>query len=296
MNRSCRLTVLLALAGLGLAGCNGQQGLPFGWGAKKENRFTVLLMTVPGDDHVSLANHFERRTKEYTGWKDVFVVHRADHSLLFRGRYPSIDKAEPYLRQARAFQSPDSGQQVFPHAMTVPIPGQQVGPPEWNIERVPPQYYYTVLVADFFNIPKPLDPRDRLGFKPYLTRKEDAADFCKELREQNYEAYFHHGPSHSGVMIGKFDNSVVKIAQSPGKPPRRTIVSKEVHAIQKRFPHLAMNGYRVKRKIKDPKTLKIAEEYEKCRLITIPGRKPPPPETVRQPDTPTVPDRPRIFP
>ena len=292
MKRLWYALVLGALVAWGAAGCDesnpGGGGLAALLGAKgnQENQFTILLMTLEGEGHVALAKHFETRTKEYTGWKGVFVVHKDKHSLLFWGRYPSIDKAEPYLKKAKAFRSKDTGLKPFAQAMTVPLPGRQVGPAKWSVLNVPANYYYTVLVADFFNVP---DQR-------YLTRKEDTVSYCKELRDQGYEAYYHHGPSHSGVMIGKFDNSVIRMVQKPGKPVRKQVVGREVHALQKRFPFLAVNGRKLIKRVTDPKTRKTAEAAEKCRLITIPGRKARPPRVVQEPDTPVVPDRPRIFP
>jgi len=299
MNRWLCAIALLALAGSAVPGCDNSNpsrgGLAALLGIKPqgEDRFTILLMTFPkkqyGEDYVGVANHFEAQTRKYTGWENVFVIHKDDHSLLF---CKSIDEAEPYLRKAQAFRSKDTGLMPFAQAMTVPLPGSHPGPPEWNILNVPKRYYYTVLVADFFNVPDPPDPRD----PPYLTRKEDAATFCRELRQQGYEAYYHHGPSHSGVMIGTFDNSVVRIVHEPGKPPRKEVIGKEVLAIQKRKPYVAVNGHQMLYRVKDPSGKVVSKVPEKSRLIIIPGRKPPKPQIFRPPETGTVPDRPRIFP
>jgi hypothetical protein len=97
-------------------------------------------------------------------------------------------------------------------------------------------------------------------------------------------------------MIGKFDNSVIRIVHKPGKPPRKEVIGKEVLAIQKRKPYVAVNGRQMLYRVKDPSGKVVSKVPEKSRLIIIPGRKPPKPQTFRPPEAGTVPDRPRIFP
>jgi hypothetical protein len=99
---------------------------------------------------------------------------------------------------------------------------------------------------------------------------------CKELRGKRIEAFYHHGPTHSAVMVGLFDESAVRIIQRRGGETRPKVISPDVKAIQKRFPHLAVNGYEQWNVITDPVTGAKARQREKCRLITIPGRKPDP--------------------
>ena len=265
--RSRRLVwtgVLTAMAAI-VVGCNSEVGLPGGFGGllgrkadDSGDQYSILLMTVPGAQHIQQAKYFEEQTRKQTGWRDVYLVHKEDHSLLFRGKYTSIEHAEKYLRQAKKFRS-RAGTQPFPRAMTVPLAGKVIGPPEWNIENV--QCDYTVLIATFHNT------------EEVAGRKKAAVETCRWLRERGWDAYYHHGLTESGVMIGRFDRSVAKMVQRPGHPPEMMVISPKVKAVQKEFPQLAINGAQELKVHKDAKTGKVYKVPVRTKLIHHPSRK-----------------------
>lgn len=259
------LAWLLILFGSICTGCSNGDGSGGGLaellGRKADDsgdRYSILLMTVKGPKHIADAKYFEEKTKDQARWKDVYLVHKDKHSLLFRGNYTSIKQAEKYLKQAKDFRS-RVGMQPFAQAMTVPLPGKPLGPPEWNIENV--QCHYTVLIATFRDTDK------------VVGRKKAAVETCRWLRKRGWDAYYHHGLTQSGVMIGRFDRSVAKMIRPPGHPPEMMVVSPKVKAVQKAFPQLAVNGAQELKVLTDAKTGKVYKVPVRSRLIHHPSRK-----------------------
>jgi len=276
--KSLRYLLPAAMAGL-LAGCDAVALNTSGILAvgQEDDAFTILLMTLPGEGHVELAKRYEKETRDFTGWKNVFVLHKADRSDLYWGKYRSIEEAQKNLKTAKAYISP-IGMRPFTKALTVPLPGKQVGPPEWNIENV--KGPYTVLIADFYDIPE----------AGYVGRKQFAVDYCQKLREKGVEAYYHHGTSHSAVMVGVFDESAVKVIQEENRSPRKEIQDPRVQEIIRRFPFM-VNGRESYLKASDPRTGAAVRVREESKFVYIPGRK----ETLMESESPPprVKDKPR---
>ena len=268
------LSGMLILFGAICGGCADGDGLGGGLGGllgrradDSGDRYSILLMRVKGPKHIEQAKYFEQKTREQARWKDVYVVHKDKHSLLFRGNYTSVKQAEKYLKQAKDFRSA-ADMKPFGQAMTVPMPGKPIGPPEWNIENV--KCHYTVLIATFNDTDKAIG------------RKKAAVETCRWLRDRNWDAYYHHGLTHSGVMIGRFDPSVAKMIQKPGHAPEMMVISPKVKAVQKEFPQLAVNGAQELKTFKDSKTGKVYKVPVRSRLIHHPSRKVKP-QTVKFP-------------
>lgn len=76
----------------------------------------------------------------------------------------------------------------FLEARLVPVPTDDVGPPEWNVRTCPNAY--TLHVAEFYNTGQ------------FNERKAVAVQYCGMLREKGYEAYYWHGPRVSLVCVG----------------------------------------------------------------------------------------------
>ena len=268
------LTGMLILLGTICVGCANGDGSGGGLGGLlgrkadgSGDRYSILLMRVKGPKHIADARHYEEQTKKQARWEDVYVVHKDKHSLLFRGNYTSVKQAEKYLRQAKDFVS-KVNMKPFGQAMTVPLPGKPLGPPEWNIENV--KCDCTVLIATFHNT-------DRI-----FERKKAAVETCRWLRERGWDAYYHHDLTDSGVMIGRFDRSVAKMITKPGHPPELMVISPKVKAIQKEFPQLVVNGAQELIPFKDSKTGRVHKVPVRTKLIHHPSRKVAP-QTVKAP-------------
>ncbi|MFW6132392.1 MAG: hypothetical protein ACOC8F_00740 [Planctomycetota bacterium] len=239
------LAALLVVAGCdGVNGAGGLGGTSlFGRDMTQspEGEYTILLKAFAGPNHVHDANYYKEQTLQRTDWKHLQVVHEGGRSQLLWGRYATIEDAQRNLKRAKAFQPRQGGMHVYGRALVIPIPGDDPGPPEWKLAGA--DGAYTVVVAKFQNLP-------RQGIHPAVTtRKQDAVDYCRRLREQGVEAYYHHGPGSSLVTVGTFGSDAVVSVPVPGTGEggepvrfRKEIRSKAMARILRDRPKLAVNG------------------------------------------------------
>jgi cell division septation protein DedD len=93
------------------------------------------------------------------------------------------------------------------------MPKPDVGNPAWALAKA--DAAYTLQVAAF-------EPTDR--FQEF---KQAAADYCAMLREQGFEAYYHHTDAVSMVTVGLFGPAAVRVG-----PNGRSYYSREVIDLQ----------------------------------------------------------------
>ncbi len=272
-----RLTVAGVLACLAAGGCNGSPSTgPRLWGLGRaasaggrsgqveaeEAEFTILLCVL--NDPLRHAEHaatYKKNLQEREGWKGLFVVNQAGHSALYWGQYATADAAQDNLAKAKAYipPNPQAGA-IFAQALVVPLPGGDLGPPEWDLRKA--EGAYTLLVAVFKNLPE----------KKYMRRRERAVEFCTKLRQAGYEAYWHHGRGVSNVTVGTFGPDSVRPKQTP-TGAQLDILDPEIQTLQARFPHLLLNGNSVTYLTRDPRTDEvIGRETRRTHLVRIPGR------------------------
>ncbi len=223
--------------------------------------YSILLRIVATEDHVDRVKRYRGRTEKDTGWENLFVLHHAGYSELYWGKYATPKTAERNLRKARAYRT-RVGIEAFAKARTAPIPGRDIGPPEWNLVNA--NGAYTVVVAVFYDVPE----------QDYYHRKDHAIEYCRQLRQKGETAFYHHGVSVSTVTVGVFDESAVKTIKEadvirvvPYEPRAEMIVQ--------RFKYLAVNGYSEVQKILDPKTNQYRKITAKPYMAHIPKKKGP---------------------
>lgn len=259
------LTAILAA----FAGCNGadnENGAGRGWSlsnlggrerqsdADSGQGYSILLSRYqgPGGAHRQLAQQQRAMVTERFGWENVYVIHRDQVSELYWGRYDDPARAGQRLRTARA-QTDAMGQQLFPSAIITPIPGEDVGPEAWKLANNPGTY--SLLVAVFKN--------DHTARPPYTTRREDAVAYCRQLREQGYEAWYFHGGAESSVTIGSFGPDAIEIyyetvetrtSPEPVRIERSRIVDPQLNQLRETFTKLAYNGHELINVVHDART------------------------------------------
>ena len=213
-------------------------------GGAKEGNFTILLYICRGGvglSHIAQAKLFKANTEKYAEWKNLFIVHKEDHSLLYWGKYDSLEDAQPNLKKAKEYLTP-AKIKVYTTAIVVPLPGKEdVGPPEWNLDNTDPNYVYTVLVAEFHDV---------LGYRDF------AFQYCKYLRGEGRLAFYRHTATGSVVTIGLFKKAAITDTSKDGKTTR-TINDPAITALFRQFPKLAVNGREDKVAVVDPKTNQV---------------------------------------
>lgn len=250
MNKLLLSTLVLAL----LCGCGN--GLSLSGGGPEGTTYTILLHTFDSTDHVNQSKLWKRRTVENAGWDDIFVVHKDDHSVLHRGRYRSVEAAQKDLQEAKQYD-PGTGIRPYTGAILVPLPGEQVGPPEWHLNNI--QGEWTVKVAVFYDVPE----------KNYYGRKRFAVDYCERLRKEGYKAFYAHDPAKSHVYIGDFPPSAVEVNEE-GDRPSLDIREPRMKQILEDFPQLAVNGSGERVRRYDPETKQLDYVDRKSFPVRVP--------------------------
>lgn len=257
------LMVLAALAGCTPDGSGGITQTPFtpaaasGPLAPEEDCYTVGLVRLSTKE----AADYYVKSMTSVGWKDVFTIEEK-YSVpdpddakappvqltafgVCYGKFRTIEEVQGNLRQAKAYRA-QNGQTVFFPVVKI-IPGQDIGPAEYNLRNQPGPFH--LVIALFQDDAK----------ANYIGRKKFAVDFCKQLRQSGYEAYFLHVAGVSYVVLGSFgpDAVVVKpLVINPNESEDQvayriinrhqgvTIEFRDARILnyQKDFPRLAING------------------------------------------------------
>jgi len=219
-----------------LGGCAGSKPSGATW--------TILCAEMQGPNRIKIAEQVAESLKRTPGVRadDVFVMDGADGAArLYYGAYRRPLDAETGRRPIPPDMRRDldllkelgteDGRRIFLQAIPVWTPQPDVGNPAWDLRRV--SAVYTLQVAAF-------EPTD--DFLPF---KKAAADYCAILREEGYEAYYHHSTSSSIVTVGLFGEDAFEI-HSDG----RSYYSLEVRRLQEdeKLKYNLVNGhiYKVK--------------------------------------------------
>lgn len=269
-----RLAVGLLAAALAAAGCEldtfsqgaGPRQWPTATGAgagrsappAEEDAYTILLCVLNDPvRHVRDAEAYRKAMTEKVGWKGLFVVHKGGHSELFWGRYGSPADAEKDLRTAKSYRT-QTGMPIFAKAIVVPLPGRDIGPEAWRLDKAKGEY--SLLVAVFKDVPE----------KKYVGRRRFAVDYCRRLREHGYPGYFHHGKVVSHVTLGAFARNAVR-ERKTRQGQQLEILDAGIKKLRADFPELQVNGNTVTDITRDSRTGKVIRSAERqSYLIRIP--------------------------
>ena len=233
-------------------------------GGAADGNYTISLAVCRSPSgHVRQAKDFKRAAEHHTGWKNLFIVHREDYSVVYWGKYRAVADAKGNLRKAKAYRTP-AKIPVFVKALIVPLPGKEdTGPPEWQLGNTPERYVYTVMVADFYDVPE----------ADYLGRRKFAVEYCRQLRQKNIPAYYRHDPASSVVTVGLFGRSAVMVTRK-GRKFQRDVRDPRIKSIFARFPDLAVNGRQKLLRTINAKTKKIQNIPAPTYLMRIPRERP----------------------
>ena len=150
------------------------------------------------------------------------------------------------------------------------MPGSDAGASEWDIASC--RGSYSLLVAVFQDQPaaKP----------PYVGRRDFAVNYCRQLRQQGREAYYHHGPRSSSVTIGSFGRDAVQIdkeqviPQGGGRAIRREVktpIDRTLLRLMQEFPWRAYNGREFENVRKDGRGKVMSRTKAPSMVILTPG-------------------------
>ena len=219
--------------------------------SKYPGPFTVYCRKFMGpEQHEMVARHL--RALERFGMPKGYSISEPGGTVLYYGTYTKHDSplAKKDLETLRRFLYGDSRQKSFPVAGMAPIRR----PPEdyFPLTKARKNALYSLMIAVFSG------PQ-----KEGRTFQESAVLLAKTLREkEKLEAYVHHASTSSAVCLGAYDTDAIyterRIPSLSSDPrdlvrdkvttedlARRTkVVDLRARALQKKFPHMMVNGGR----------------------------------------------------
>jgi len=258
---ACAALLLATALSLSTSATASGGGLSLGARDADEEIWAIRCIALHGPERFKRAESYAAALKNVSGLKAdlVQILSDEDETVVYYGRYRrSYDgKVERYkpdhkadLKLIQSLRFP--GQEVWPFILATMevLPGQQSAHPEWDLARI--DGYWSLHVAVFYNTPD------------FHSRRSAAEEYCRLLREQGEEAYYHHGPAQSSVCIGTFPFSALReVQQEDAKAGRvrasMSIVEPKMIEAQKRFPVTLHNGHKRFDVIRDPKTGEVKE-------------------------------------
>jgi hypothetical protein len=267
--------LLLSLAGCAAGGAGGS-GLSFALGPDAGPLWGIRCDARRGSDRFKITQLESEALKAVRGLNPELVqlVHNDNESVLYYGRYRrSVElggKSATYhpdalrdLELIRSLSMNVGGTPAWPfiYATLEELPGERPQHPEWNLVNA--KGYWTLHVAVFYNEGPITNPR-------YL-----AEEYCRELREQGVEAYYHHGSARSSVYVGLFSQEAVQTFKETNPlsgevTVTNKIVDERLLKLQERFPVSYQNGKLVNDLVRDPRTGQVTRIPFQSFVVKIP--------------------------
>lgn len=252
--RSKAWLIAALLLGVLSTGCNdaggGMSAAPSsGKPEDAEDIWTIRCIDVPGPTRQQLSKNYADALRKVKGLKPelVQVIDQEQASIVYYGRYRRVpdtrgdnevfkpdQRSDLDLIRKLSFVTSD-GQTVWPFYLAT-IDTLSIGshvPPEWNLTRA--KGYWSLQVGVFYD-------QNQMRQRRYA-----AEEYCKLLRSQGEEAYFHHGAERSAVFIGAYPKDALQNVRKSnaltGVPEfSMKIVDPQMTAAQQRNPYNIENG------------------------------------------------------
>jgi hypothetical protein len=253
--------------------------------AEDEDVWAIQCRTIHGPNRVQLARSYAEALRKVDGIKPdlVQVFHEADESTVYYGRYRRRYDARSgeesfrpnHLRdldliRRLSLSTPDAtmgSRTVWPfrNATMDTLPTGRGRHPEWYLTRAPG--YYSLQVAVFYNT------------EGMRRRKYAAEEYCRILREQGEEAYYHHGVVNSIVCVGAFPETAIQTYENVDSYTgiihvKSKIVDEKLLALQRKYPFNLHNGYKFFETIHDPRTGKKIRDPHTSFAVKVPKPEP----------------------
>ena len=201
----------------------------------------VLLTQYRGRDSQAQARQLIQHLRREAGVTDAWAINAPNATSVYRGRFadPSTEAAHRTLTETRRIEL--DGERPFADArLTSPHLGGVTGGDGGGggggdpIDLAQYPNYYSLQVG-FFD--------DHHG----SDRRRAAEQWARELRDEEHQAYYYHGPTRSMVTIGLFRYeqafTAVDDPRRQADQARVDAYSGRVRQLQQEFPHTLANGH-----------------------------------------------------
>ncbi len=248
-----------------------------------EDIWAIRCLTLRGSNRFKLSDSYAGALKKVSGLKPklVQVFHEEGETVVYYGRYKQRYDAKTgtesfrpdHLRDldlirhlSMSVHDPAAGtRMVWPFQLATmgTLPVGRGSHPDWLLTNAPG--YYSLQVGVFYN-------------SEHMRRRKYAAEeYCKLLREQGWEAYYHHGPVNSSVCIGAFPEEAIQTFQKQNPLTgiihvTAKIVDERMLALQTKYAFNLHNGSKFYQISRDLKTGKKMRDPHTSFAVEIPRR------------------------
>jgi hypothetical protein len=194
--------------------------------ASGAGNFAIQLISFDGDQHAARANTIAKRLTSEQNLSTVWVQSIETKSAVMLGRYPSPDTfhAQEDLKTARLITM--DGIKIFENANIIALTATgDTSLAGFELSNNPGDY---TLQVGFYS-------PDRGG----ADYQKTAELVVQSLRQQGYEAYFHHDPQvrQSNVLVGVFYDSDLLTYEDGTRG-----YTEKIYKLQETFPYNLDNG------------------------------------------------------
>lgn len=255
---------LSACAAFAAGGCTGQTNAG-------PSMYAIRALTTHGRTHYRMSELYADYLRSAEGLDGhlVQVTHGSDNSSIYYGRYQR--NVNPFTREqtfrpdfnvdldrirslvvGRRLDHPFSAATV--EVLDLPEPCY----PQWDLARQ--DGHWSLQVGVFYETSGLKQPR------------EAAESYCKLLRDQGHEAYFHHGEKVSSVCVGLFAEGALRNQEKRHPRTGRQVVGTvfadpRLAALQRRFPHNLENGHTMYDIVRNPTSGEVTKRTARSSFV-----------------------------
>lgn len=233
-----------------------------------EDYFAIRCVAVEGPDHAQVAESHAKTLKKIRGLKSslIRIESTKNGSVVYYGRSTRVFDVQTgvasfkpdlsaELKAIREYVGPQPGQRPFVLAVMDSLPPPPTRFPAWDLSSIQ-EGYWSLQVAAFYNT------------EGMTRRRQAAEEYCKLLRDQGEQAYFHHGATVSSVCVGLFPQTAIRTTKTAMPRSREQSVKSEIIdpkliELQKKFPHNTENGHTIYDLKRDPATGEVLQRTAK---------------------------------
>lgn len=190
--------------------------------------YSIELARFTGTQGVRQAPSVIRTARFDGGLADIWYVSNADRTTVYSGRFASLDSPSAKAQLRRVQQTEIDGQRPFEDARLVALSGDRsmgTTDDQRDLRSLSGRGLFTLQIGYY----------DRAYGDDFRKAAEDRVD---ELRAQDEDAYYYHGPNRSLILVNAWTRPEAFLSES-GQMDR---YSSEVLSVQQRFPHNVPNG------------------------------------------------------
>lgn len=250
--------------------------------ADKDDEYSAIrCASFTGAQRFDHAKKCQESLKKVSDLKDrlIQVFDEDGVSTVYYGRYkykfdaktgkesydPDFNKDLNVIRglsvRMRDNRGAESDVWPFRLATIAALPGPASKFPQWELTKCKGKF--SLQVGVFYNTGE------------FLQRRKAAEEYCKLLREQGEEAWYHHGATNSSVCIGSFPKEAIQAFRKENPLTGvlefyNKIVDEKMLALQRKYPHNLHNGHLFKQLVTDPKTGQKKEDPHLSFPVEVP--------------------------